>query len=111
MRPLPDVGMPVLTVIWHHASGYGPVAGGHAPAPAVRFGLTETSSVVKSPTDVSFAPTFVLAPFVLSRTSMRSGNAPPVTVRVQNVSVAPFRKLTCGVINQLLIVPTDPVLL
>ena len=45
-------------------------------------GLTVRSSVEKSPTLASVAPTFVLEPFVLRRTSSRSAAGADVSVRV-----------------------------
>jgi hypothetical protein len=78
----------------------------------VRVGLTDNSSVVKSPTSVASVPTLVLAPARLSRSSSRSGKTPPpVGTRVQKERVSPLARFSSGVSIQLLMVPTPAVLL
>ena len=62
-----------VTVKSVHAVGY---------PPGVSAGLTVRSTVEKSPTLASVAPTFVLEPFVLRRTSSVSAAGADVSVRV-----------------------------
>ena len=73
--------------------------------------MTDSNSVVKSPTSVASVPTLVLAPAVLSRSSNRSGKVLPLGERVQKERVSPLARFSSGVSSQLLMVPTPLVLL
>src|SRR5687768_11363247 len=63
-----------------------------------------SSRVVNVPTSVGSVPTSDPLPAVLMRTCSRSGKDGAGTVRVKNVSVAPFTSVAGGVSSQLLIV-------
>ena len=66
---------------------------------------------MKSPTVVSLAPTFTLAPLVLMRTCRRSGKVEPVEVLVQKLSTSPLLSDCVGIKAQLLKLDTPVPLL